>query len=355
MIVKESRRLFQTHPTRVNTRSIELAGAYLLMALYDGDCTGAGRDQRLNVMIATRIVSELPPALNERQKVNAERLWLWCYILDRSNAIGFGRKPDIIEDDFIRNSATWYKRSIFNTVTDIKISAHVELLRILSQFSEMIHTGRSRSSVRKDSDIQLVVDDYLQRLDDFGVEWQRRFADDGDLMNPAIAFDRSLISLLMDYSRLIVSSTASLQYPSHTPHHHRFASQYAKRMITTMVDSLAPTGFVQTSPSMVFMYTTVAATYLAKLTSEGFIPLTEEVINMLDTLVLCFSSPQVALDESHIPAVHARRLAEITDQLKIRRPPLSGGARPGGTSSERKSGPSAKPFFAPTTGCLSES
>ncbi|KAI0787284.1 hypothetical protein C8Q74DRAFT_594934 [Fomes fomentarius] len=327
MIVNETKRVAQ-RALLSDSRSMELARAYILMASYDGDATIGGRDQRLYLKIAIRIVHSLTVHLDyhsrprtddeERERVNKERLWLMCYILDRSSTIGFDRKPEIMEDEIIRYSANWYKGSVMNVNSDIRISAHVQLLRLLSQFCDTVYTKSSPMSIEQNIDVSAMAYNYQEQLDRLHEELEERFLQDTDFTETAEAFNFSLLTFLVDYSKLIIWSTASLHRPN--PCMAEKCYRCAKAVILRMVDILAPTGYMKSSPNVIFLQATAAAAYLAK-------SRTAEVLSLLTRLATCFSSPHVALDDLHTPAIHACHLAAIVQDLTHCHGPATTGSK----------------------------
>ncbi|KAI0631459.1 hypothetical protein C8Q77DRAFT_1159249 [Trametes polyzona] len=311
-------------------KSVELAQAYLLMSLYGVPARRWEEDRNwlytgLAIRIATdlnlHVVSNVKPKTEsqERELVNQQRVWLLCYNLDRSTATQFGKPATIKEDFTIRNSAEWYKRSRMNAPFNIGTSAYAQMLRIMSHFHEEIYSDPDTpTGLNQNLDFRSSIINHDEKLMDYFHEWKGRFERDSDLTDSALNFRASLLPFLTGYSRLVMWSFGFQQAfkRGFQPDDQLFLDkcfESAKSVIVTLIDTLAPSGYMRTSPDAHFVFASFASAFLLKLLRPEFSSFVShemqtEIFDLISRLIDVLRSPEIAIDERHTPALHSRFL-----------------------------------------------
>ncbi|KAI9068941.1 hypothetical protein FKP32DRAFT_1671776 [Trametes sanguinea] len=311
-------------------KSVELSQAYLLMSLYGVPARRWEEDRNwlytgLAIRIATdlnlHVVSNVKPKTEkqERELVNQTRVWLLCYNLDRSTATQFGKPATIKEDYTIRHSADWYKSSRMNSPFNIGTSAYAQMLRIMTRFHDEIYSDPdSPTGLNQSLDFRASIIKHDGELMDYFKEWSERFQRDSDLTDPALKFRASLLPFFTGYSRLVMWSFGFQQAYKRgfRPEDHIFLDkcfESAKTVIVTLIDTLAPTGYLRTSPDSHFVFASFASAFLLKLLRPEFSSfvtpeLQTEIFDLISRLIEKLRSPEIAIDERHIPALHSRFL-----------------------------------------------
>ncbi|EIW52694.1 uncharacterized protein TRAVEDRAFT_53136 [Trametes versicolor FP-101664 SS1] len=311
-------------------KSVELAQAYLLMSLYGVPARRWEEDRNwlytgLAIRIATdlnlHVVSNVKPKTEaqERELVNQQRVWILCYNLDRSTATQFGKPATIKEDYTIRNSADWYKRSTRNAPFNIGTSAYAQMLRIMAHFHEEIYSDPDTpTGLNQNLDFRASIVDHDNQLMEYFKEWSERFKRDSDLTDNALKFRAALLPFLTGYSRLVMWSFGFQQAfkRGFRPEDSLFLDkcfESAKSVIVTLIDTLAPSGYMRTSPDAHFVFASFASAFLLKLLRpecSSFVS-TEtqtEIFDLISKLIDVLRSPDIAIDERHTPALHSRFL-----------------------------------------------
>lgn len=133
-------------------KSVEICQAYIILSVYPLPARRWEEDRswlylRLAIGMATDLALHVPSSTtrflderHEREILNRTRTWIICFNLDRSGATQFGKPPSIKEDVIIRNTTTWYKKSINNHCYDIHMVAYTSLLRIVAGFLEEVYS-----------------------------------------------------------------------------------------------------------------------------------------------------------------------------------------------------------------------
>ncbi|CDO69738.1 hypothetical protein BN946_scf184697.g10 [Trametes cinnabarina] len=331
-------------------KSVELSQAYLLMSLYGVPARRWEEDRNwlytgLAIRIATdlnlHVVSNVKPKTEkqEREMVNQTRVWLLCYNLDRSTATQFGKPATIKEDYTIRHSSDWYKSSRMNSPFNIGTSAYTQMLRIMTRFHDEIYSDPdSPTGLNQNLDFRASIIKHDGELMDYFKEWSERFQRDSDLSgalrmilksstlkrltapisDPALKFRASLLPFFTGYSRLVMWSFGFQQAYKRgfRPEDHIFLDkcfESAKTVIVTLIDTLAPTGYLRTSPDSHFVFASFASAFLLKLLRPEFSSfvtpeLQSEIFDLISRLIDKLRSPDIAIDERHVPALHSRFL-----------------------------------------------
>lgn len=314
-------------------KSVELCQAYILMAIYAVPARRWEEDRSwlytgLAIRIATDLNLHLLPATKphnekqEREVLNRMRVWMMCFNLDRSTATQFGKPSTIKEDYIIRTSAEWYNKSQYNLDFDVHLCAHTALLRIVARFHEEVFSDpNSPSGLNKHVDFRKVTLKHDEHLMRFEEEWTKTFKDQLKPDDPGAAFRCSLLPFLASYSRLVMFSFGFQQAYQRglQPGDNIFLTkclESAKGVITSMVDSLAPSGYMRYAPDGHFVFASFASAFLLKLLRPEFsklLPKEEgsEIYQLIGRLIQTLSSPAIAIDDRHTPKLYARFLAGL--------------------------------------------
>ncbi|KAI1793795.1 hypothetical protein LXA43DRAFT_206444 [Ganoderma leucocontextum] len=351
-------------------KSVELSQAYILMSLYGVPARRWEEDRNwlytgLAIRIATdlnlHVVSNVKPKTEkqEREMVNQTRVWLLCFNLDRSTAAQFGKPSTIKEDYTIRHSNDWYKSSRMNSPLNIGTSAYAQMLRVVSRFHEAIYSDpESPTGLTQNLDFRSVILEHDEQLTVFFNEWMDRFKRDSDMTDSMLKFRAELLPFLTGYSRLVMYSFGFQQAfkRGFQPEDHIFLEkcyELATTVITILIDSLIPTGYMRTSPDGYFVFASFASAFLLKLLRpefSGFVPRErqQEIFDLISRLIEKLGSPDVAIDERHTPALHSRFLHGL---LRKHRRDLAVSSRP----SDQPGPPSQPPQQASNRGASGSS
>jgi hypothetical protein len=87
-------------------------------------------------------------------------------------------------------------------------------------------------------------------------------------------------------------------------------------VVKTMIDILAPSGYMRFAPDGHFIFASFASAFLLKLLQpefSSFLAKTQEteVLDLIGCLIQTLSSPRIAIDDRHTPKLYARFLAGL--------------------------------------------
>jgi len=90
-------------------------------------------------------------------------------------------------------------------------------------------------------------------------------------------------------------------------------------VVRTMIDSLAPSGYMRFAPDGHFVFASFASAFLLKLLKPEFSSfLTKgqetEIFDLVGRLIQTLSSPKISIDDRHTPKLYARFLAGLLSQ-----------------------------------------
>ncbi|EIN11967.1 hypothetical protein PUNSTDRAFT_99325 [Punctularia strigosozonata HHB-11173 SS5] len=321
-------------------KSVELAQAFLIMALYstpakrweeDRGWLYAGLAIGIAVDIGLHWTKETPVLKSEaqdREFLNRCRLWMICFDADRAMSVHWGKPSTIRDNHIIRSSVNFYARSKSNLPSDITLCAYNMMLRLLAEFQEEIYSDpTSPSGLDKTLPFREIALRFDVRLTELYEEWQQKFTQNrkryAEVAADLYDFRCALWPYCMEYSRLIVLSFAiqqAFERGLQPEDDELFIKSYkaAKAVVTTMTDSIVPSAYIRYAPDGWFNYASFASAFLLKLLrpelSERGI-LTEEqvleIFDMIDSLIRDFTSDKVAVDDRHTPRVYGRFLTEL--------------------------------------------
>lgn len=85
-------------------------------------------------------VSDETRTLYEREILNRERTWIYCYICDRSLSAQMGKPSSIPREDYIlRNAKDWHKQR-GSSKSDVGLSAMVEMHRMVGRMLDTLYS-----------------------------------------------------------------------------------------------------------------------------------------------------------------------------------------------------------------------
>lgn len=161
------------------TKSIEMAQAYLLLAVYGLPARRWEEDRAwFYGGLASRIATDLAlsrtsssvdegrrgtsagggTVLGERharEKLNRIRTWLNCWNVDRSSSTQFGKPTGLEEEEVVRMATEvaggrgWWRGSEWNHQYDVHMVWYTELLRVMSRFHERVSAVKGKVCMRE--------------------------------------------------------------------------------------------------------------------------------------------------------------------------------------------------------------
>ncbi|KAK4050348.1 hypothetical protein OIO90_005141 [Microbotryomycetes sp. JL221] len=299
-------------------------------------------------------VSPETKTLYQREIMNRERTWIYCYICDRSTSTQMGKPFAIPKEDFILRSArTWFKETNASR-TDGGLCGMVEMHRIVGRMIDTLYSDtRSVSGLNTNLDYNILMRAFLSQLDQWREDWtelrvleppqdkgKKRGANAN--ANPAgpmtqqtqlyIDFAREMALFYHSYYRLFLLSFAvqegrerpdkGIDLPSYCV----MCFESASTMIGIARDFLGPNGLLRYSLDSTFVYLSYAATFLLKLISPTFSHVIDEnaAIRLVRDVAETFE--RSAVDETHTPALYASFLRTLLDN-KLHGPRTAPGSR----------------------------
>lgn len=164
-------------------KSIEITQAYLLLSLWGESAPNFEQDKAwlysgLGIRMATDMNLDRTPVprgsdpaevlANERDRINRERTWLGCFIVDRMLASQMGKAYIVREDDAVRSVRTWCMQRM-SQPWDVGVAGLTELHRIQSRQMDFLHT--SLPSLSGDSDFAALLRIFNRQLDEWRQVW----------------------------------------------------------------------------------------------------------------------------------------------------------------------------------------
>lgn len=128
-------------------KSVEIVQALLLLSLWNQPAerfeedrtwafSGIAIRMALDLNLHRKTTAKLPSSVEdgvvqqyERELLNRERTWLYCFIIDRSLSAQMGKPYSVREDFVVRSSKNWWKQRC-SSPQDYGLAAMVDLLRI---------------------------------------------------------------------------------------------------------------------------------------------------------------------------------------------------------------------------------
>ncbi|KAH9018312.1 hypothetical protein EDB84DRAFT_1566471 [Lactarius hengduanensis] len=280
--------------------------------------------KRLAIRVATDLNLHLLPQKKptteqqELEMLNRTRVWIICFNLDKSTAMQFGKPSTLKEDYIMRHSLEWYKASNHNHPYDVHIIAYSSLFRIINQFHQKVFSDLDvPNGLNRSIDFREVTLEYDQLLHNCREEWAERFARDSDPSDPACEFRAKLLPLYVIVMFSFGFQEAFLRgFQAGDEVFFTRSLECAKTVVTVLVDSLVPTGYIRFAPDGYFVFAAFASAFMLKLLrpecSRFITPgLETEIYQVIERLINTIGSPQIAIDERHTPMLYSRFLASL--------------------------------------------
>lgn len=307
----------------------------------------------------------------EREIINRERTWLFCFCVDRSISGQMGKPWTIREDWIIRNSRHWGMQRL-SKVYDMGMSALVELLRISTrQFDFLFSSTTTVSGLNTEIDYNTTIRIFNEQLNEWHDLWQARgffttpFSHEKEIdhsLRPVLREERKLAERLrnadlaeapsidVDHDRRtmhFITKQAPLRYNYAVLLLNSFGLQHAmdfpkrsgmdkgiylskcleaaKNVVHAACEGMRPV--LSYAPDTHFIIIAYACVFLLKLTRPAFSAFVDEdeviniVTNCADTL------EEVSMDPTHMPMLYATFLRALL-QSRQERSTRSGATTP---------------------------
>ncbi|KAG0150005.1 hypothetical protein CROQUDRAFT_652989 [Cronartium quercuum f. sp. fusiforme G11] len=256
----------------------------------------------------------------EKEILNRERTWLYCFILDRSLSAQMGKPYSIREDFIIRSSKNWHKHRC-SVPDDSGITAMVDLHRIHSRILDTLYSDTcSNSGLNANLDYSLLMKTFSQSLDQWMTECTIQTKE--SLHDLPGGYRHSMKGFYYNYYRLFTMSFM-LQHTLENPDKHIELPQVyvtcydaATRVITIARDHLGPLGALRYAPDNQFVYIAYAAVFLLKLIRPQFRSFCDAlaVKKLVHDCTLLLEN--ISIDETHTPALYAAFLKVLLNSKK---------------------------------------
>lgn len=375
-------------------KSVEVVQAFLLLTLWNQPAerfeedrtwafSGIAIRMAVDLNLHRKSTAQLPFADSQTQKpipdessiqqehyekeiLNRERTWLYCFILDRSLSAQMGKPYTIREDFIIRSSKSWHKHRS-SVPDDSGITAMVDLHRIHSRSLDLLysHTG-TPSGLNANLDYSLLMKTFSQSLDQWMTECTIRTLD--NVLDRPGGYRHSMKEFYYNYYRLFTMSFMlqhTLENPDkqiELPHVYLTCYDAATRVIIIARDHLGPLGALRYAPDSQFVYIAYAAVFLLKLIRPQFSSTCDPlaVTSLVHDCTVLLE--EVSVDEKHTPALYAAFLKVLLNSKKgsspspkdtdHSQPSTSTPLDPGGYKDPSTDSPSSKTIDRGTDGVL---
>ncbi|KAI9508549.1 hypothetical protein F5148DRAFT_1148956 [Russula earlei] len=236
------------------------------------------------------------------------------------------------EDFIVCKSLEWYKSFPNNHPYDVHIIAYTLLFRIVNKFHQEVFSDPTvPNSLNRLIDFWAVMLEHDWLLTNCHQEWAEHFERDLDHSNAACEFHVKPLLFYTNYTRLVMFSFRfqnAFQRGLEADDEVFFTRvrdftpscivgmtlvffkslESAKTVITVLVDSLVPTGYIQFALDGYFVFVPFASAFMLKFITPG---LETEVYKVIEPLIATIGSPQIAIDERHTPKLYSRFLESL--------------------------------------------
>ncbi|KAI9447292.1 hypothetical protein F5148DRAFT_1371274 [Russula earlei] len=268
-------------------KSVELCQAYILLSIYAVPARRWEEDHSWSYTgLAIRIATDLnlhilPPKKptteqQELEMLNHTRIWIICFNIDKSTATQFGKPSTLKEDFIVRKSLEWYKSSPNNHPCDVHIIAYTSLFRIVNKFHQDVFSDPTvPNSLNRSIDFREVTLEHDRLLTNCRQEWAERFERDSDHSDAACEFRVKLLPFYTNYAKLVMFSFGfqnAFQRGIEADDEVFFTRslESAKTVVTVLVDSLVPTGYIRFAPDGYFVFAAFASAFMLKVCRPAF-------------------------------------------------------------------------------------
>lgn len=317
-------------------KSLEIVMAYLILVYW-----GVGPSRRfeedktwLLLGLALRVATDLNlhkkasahsmPGSDDLQRERdlrcRERVWILCYITDRSLSSQMGKPPSTShrEDYIIRHVSEWARNETGNP-EDYCVAAYCELQRIVSRCIDFLYSSSTPSGLGTDVNYMLITVMFESQL----VGWLENMLCTNERIAVSAeqhAYIVSTSKFMFNYWSLAVFSfglQSSLENESvDTPYFFAKCYHFAVELLSITKNELGPKGWLKYSVDSHFVFITYAAVSLLKFMRPQFSPY-HAAIGINNTLIIRQVSEvanllaAVAVDAKHTPALYAAFLQAL--------------------------------------------
>ncbi|KAI9429945.1 hypothetical protein F5148DRAFT_1372352 [Russula earlei] len=236
-------------------------------------------DLNLHILPPKKLTTEQ----HELDMLNRTQIWIICFNIDKSTATQF-RKPLTLTEDFIvRKSLEWYKSSPNNHSYDMHIITYTLLFRVVNKFHQEVFSDPTAVTLEHD-----------RLLTNCRQEWAKRFERDSDHSDAACEFRVKLSSIVCLSGVGFARFAGSPVFLSHTvtpitrgsclssfgfqmcsngalkADDEVFFTRSAKTVVTVLVDSLVPTGYIHFAPDGCFVFAAFTSAFILKVPRPAF-------------------------------------------------------------------------------------
>ncbi|TIB81615.1 hypothetical protein E3Q22_00829 [Wallemia mellicola] len=334
-------------------KSVEIVMAYLILVYW-----GVGPSRRfeedktwLLLGLALRVATDLNlhrksslssmPGINDVQREQElrcrERIWILCYITDRSLSSQMGKPSSISlrEDYIIRHVSDWARQSSGNP-RDYCVAAYCELQRIVSRFIDFHYSSTATpSGLGTDINYMLITVMFESQL----LSWYESVINANETIVCSEEQHDYIINVskfMFNYWTLAIFSFGlqSALETNSVDFTYFFTKCYhsAQELLLITKEVMAPRGWLKYSVDSHFVFITYATVSLMKFMRPQFSPYhsvigidNSKIINQVSEIASLLAS--VAVDSKHTPALYAAFLQALIgppttghddDQLKNR-------------------------------------
>lgn len=312
-------------------KSIEIVMAYLILVYW-----GVGPSRRfeedktwLLLGLALRVATDLNlhrksslssmPGIDERQRERElrcrERVWILCYITDRSLSSQMGKPASISlrEDYIIRHVSEWARQENGNS-KDYCIAAYCELQRIVSRCIDLLYSSTSTpSGLSTDVNYMLVTMMFESQM----IGWYETVISTNKTINCSQEQHDYIVytsKFMFNYWSLAIFSfglQSSLEN-NNVDFTYFFSKCYhfAQELLSITKEEMAPRGWLKYSVDSHFVFITYAAVSLLKFMRPQFSPYhsaigidNNKILNQVSEIASLLAS--IAVDAKHTPALYA--------------------------------------------------
>lgn len=151
-------------------KNVGIIQGFLILYFWNQPCadlnhdlawTYSGLAMRMAVELNLSASNKAKDAETERDRINRERTWMFCFLVDRTQSAARGKKWSLHgSDSIVGNAATWFSQSICRS-WDLGISALADLLKVTVSHAE---SGEDMPPSDHSSHLAVTPDGCAQRL-----------------------------------------------------------------------------------------------------------------------------------------------------------------------------------------------
>jgi len=193
-------------------------------------------------------------------------------------------------------------------------------LRLVTRFHDEVYSDQSAANgLNKRADFYSITMHHDDQLRAFQAEAATRFEQDSAKDDGSV-FRTKLLPFYVNYSRLVMFSFgfqhAVQKGLLREDVFFQRCFEAACGCITTMVDRLAPTGYLRFAPDAHFVFASFASAFLLKLLRPDFRGIVspsqeQHILSLVARFIKVLGSDEIAVDDRHTPKLYSRFLAGL--------------------------------------------